>query len=85
MRTIELKSLSKVVRNRVLQALDEPVLVTDQGDPILVIRNLLDDDVADELIAQHPDFESSIERARQQKRSGQVKTLAELRHKYESE
>ncbi len=39
----------------------------------------------DELIAQHPDFRASVERARRQKVAGQVKTLAELRQKYASE
>jgi hypothetical protein len=39
-------------------------------------------DVADELIVQHPDLAASVERARQQKAAGQVKTLAEVRRKY---
>jgi hypothetical protein len=85
MRTIALESLSMAVRSRVLKAIEEPVLLTDNGEPILVVRSLLDDDVADELIAQHPAFQASVERARQQKAAGQVKTLAELRQKYASE
>ena len=84
MTTIALENLSKVVRDQVLQALQEPVLVTDEGKPILVVRNLLEDDVADDLIARHPAFRASIERARQQKAEGKVKTLAELRAKYNS-
>ena len=84
MTTIALENLSKAVRDQVLQALQEPVLVTDEGKPILVVRNLLEDDVADDLIAQHPAFKASIQRARQQKAEGKVKTLAELRAKYDS-
>ena len=38
--------------------------------------------LADELIAQNPAFQASVERARQQKTAGKVRTLAELREKY---
>ena len=82
MKEIALSSLSKATRSRILQAIEEPVLVTDDGEPILIIRGLLEDDVLDELIAQHPAFQESLERARQQKAAGQVKTLKELRQKY---
>jgi hypothetical protein len=51
MTTIALESLGKTVRDQVLQALQEPVLVTDDGRPILVIRSLLDDEAIDDLIA----------------------------------
>ena len=85
MTTIALESLSKTVRDQVLQALQGPVLVTDDGKPILVVRSLLDDEAVDDLIAQHPAFKASIKRARQQKAMGQVKTLAELREKYKVE
>lgn len=85
MRTIALESMSKAMRSHVMKAIEGPVLVTDRGEPILVVRSLLDDDVADELIAQHPAFRASVERARRQKAAGQVKTLAELRQKYASE
>lgn len=82
MTTIALENLSKTVRDQVLKALQEPVLLTDEGKPILVVRNLLEDDVADDLIVRHPAFKASIQRARQQKAEGKVKTLAELRAKY---
>jgi hypothetical protein len=86
MRTIALESLSKDLRKRVLRALDEPILLTDGGEPVFVVRRIMDDDeIIDELIAQHPAFEASLERARQQKSAGQVKTLAELRQKYAAE
>lgn len=85
MTTIALESLGKTVRDQVLQALQGPVLVTDDGKPILVVRSLLDDEAVDDLIAQHPAFKASIERARQQKATGKVKTLAELREKYTAE
>lgn len=82
--TIALENLDKAVRDHVLKALQEPVLVTDGGKPILVVRNLLEDDVADDLIARHPTFKGSIRRARQQKAEGKVTTLDELWAKYSS-
>ena len=57
----------------------EPVLITEQGEPILVIRSLLEDDLADELITQHPDFQASIARARAQKARGETRSLEDLR------
>lgn len=85
MTTIALESLSETLRKQILKAIEEPVLLTDHGDPIFVVRNLLEDDLADELIAQHPAFQASVEHARQQKAAGKVKTLAELREKYRAE
>jgi hypothetical protein len=76
--------MSKAMRGEVLKAADEPVVVTERGRPILVVRNLLDDEVADEIIAQHPKFRASVERARRQKAEGQTTTLADLRGKYEA-
>lgn len=49
---------------------------------IVVIRNLLDDDDADDLIAMHPEFQQSIRNARRQKAAGLVRSLADLRQKY---
>jgi len=85
MRKVALERLSKGVRSLVLRAIEEPVLVTEAGEPILVVRNVLEDDVADELIVRHPEFRASIERARKQKAAGQAKSLAEMRKKYSLE
>ncbi len=85
MTTIALESLSETLRKQILKAIEGPVLVTDHGEPIFVVRSLLEDELADELIVQHPDFQASLERARQQKAAGQVKTPAELRAKYKAE
>jgi hypothetical protein len=82
MRTLRIESLDENMQRRLLKARQRPLLVTDQGSPVLVVRNLLDDDVADDLIAQNPEFRKTIRRARRQKALGHVKTLAELRRKY---
>jgi len=85
MNTIALETLSEALRQQILKAIEGPVVVTDHGEPLLVVRSLLEDEAVDELIAQHPAFQASIERARQQKSTGKVKTLSELREKYKVE
>ncbi len=85
MSVIELEELTDELQARMLKAMSEPVLVTQGDRPVLVIKSLLDDDAADELIAQHPGFQETIQRARQQKASGQVRRLAELRQEYDAE
>jgi PHD/YefM family antitoxin component YafN of YafNO toxin-antitoxin module len=85
MKVIALDELDTQLRSRILAAVTEPVLITEDDHPVLVIRSLLDDETADELIAQHPAFQETIERARQQKTAGQARKLAELRQKYGAE
>jgi hypothetical protein len=80
--TIELETLDVKLQDLIEAAHDEPLVLTRQGKPAYIVRSLLDDDLADDLIALHPEFIESIERARQQKEAGQTKTLAEIRAKY---
>ena len=65
--------------------MEELPAAASSSEPQAVPHNSSEDDLADELIAQHPAFQASIERARQQKAAGKVKTLAELREKYKVE
>ncbi len=82
MKTLEMESLDAALRRRIRKAKKEPLVVRYRGNPILVIRDFVDDDVADELIAQSPTFRRTVKLARKQKILGHVKTLAELRRKY---
>ena len=82
MQTLELNTLAAPLRDALRAANGEPLLLTDDGQPRYVVRRLVDDDLADEIIAQHPDFLASIQSARQQKAEGKVKALAEIRAKY---
>ena len=79
---IELETLDVSLQEVIEAAQDEPLVLTRQGKPVYVVRSLLDDDLADELIALNPDFIDSIKRARQQKAAGQTKTLTEIRAEY---
>jgi PHD/YefM family antitoxin component YafN of YafNO toxin-antitoxin module len=82
MRTLKIESLDEGMQRKMLKARQEPVVVTERGSPVLVVRNLLDDDMADDLIAQNPEFRKTIRLARKQKALGRVKSLAEVRRKY---
>lgn len=82
MKTIELGELDAQLRDRMLAAVEEPVLITEDDQPLLVLRSLLDDDALDDLIARHPAFQESIRRARRQKAEGRVRSVADLRAKY---
>ena len=84
MKAIALDELDAQLRDKMLAAIMEPVLITEHDHPVLVIRNLLEDDTADELIAQHPAFQETIRRARQQKMEGRVRRLADLRQEYDA-
>ena len=82
MKIVKMAQLDANARAQILAAINEPVLVVDDDRPLVVIRNLLDDDDADDLIAMHPEFQQSIRNARWQKAAGLVRSLADLRQKY---
>ena len=84
MKTVELETLDARLQGQILAAVAEPILITDMKQPVLVIRRLLDDDVADDLIAQNPAFLETILRARQQKTAGRARRLEDVRQKYEA-
>lgn len=72
----------------------ERVMVTRRGKPVVAFVSLedlefiekvldaLEDGLADELIAQNPEFQASIERALEHKADGKTRSLAEIREKY---
>ena len=82
MKTLKIESLDLDLQRRIRRAKKEPLILTDRGSPVLVVRDLLADDVVDDLIAESPEFRRTIQLARKQKALGQVKTLAEVRRKY---
>ena len=84
MKTIELDTLDVRLQDRILAAVAEPVVIMEKQRPVLVIRSLLDDDVADDLIARHPAFLDTIRQARQQRAAGRVRRIEDVRKKYEA-
>ena len=82
MKTLQMESLDPSLQKKIRRARRGPLVLTDHGNPAFVVRDLLDDDVADDLIAENPTFRKTIQLARKQKALGQTKTLAEIRRKY---
>ena len=78
----ELENLDARLREAVHTSGRGPVLLTENGRPKYVIRNLEDDDVVDELLAQNPEFLEPIRITRQQIADGKALSLAEVRAKY---
>jgi stage III sporulation protein SpoIIIAA len=79
---MKIETLDEGLQRRILKAKREPLVLTAEGNAVLVVRNVLDDDVVDDLIVENPEFRRTIELARKQKAQGLVKTLAEVRRKY---
>lgn len=82
MKRLKIETLDNESQRKILKAKRKRLVLTAQGSPVLVVRNVLDDDVADDLIAENPEFRRTIELARKQKAEGLVKSLTELRRKF---
>ena len=80
--TFEVEKVDAALRDTILAARNGFVLLTQKGQPAFVICGLDNEDLIDDLIAANPDFLETIGRARQQKREGKVKTLAEVREQF---
>jgi hypothetical protein len=81
----EVENLDARLREAVHMSDRGPVLLTENGRPRYVIRDLNDDDVIDDLLAQNPKFLESISVARQHIAEGKVLSLAEVRAKYSTQ
>ena len=79
--TLALEQVDAKLRKAISDAGRRPLVITRHGQPAYILRDVLDDDLADELIAQNPDFLQSIRTARQQKNEGRVKPLNKVRAK----
>jgi hypothetical protein len=53
---IEIETLDLSLQDIIEAAHNEPLVLTREGKPVYVVRSLLEDDLADDLIALHPDF-----------------------------
>ena len=77
-----MESMDPGLQRKIRRAKKEPLILTDRGSPVLVARDLLDDDLADDSIAEKPEFRRTIQLARKEKALGHVNTLTEIRRKY---
>lgn len=62
----------------------QPIAIVEAGKPVGFLIGLLDpDDWWEECLLKHPKFLSHVAEQRRQLRSGQGKTLEEIRSRYE--
>jgi hypothetical protein len=61
------------------QAQRSPLLVRSEKGPALVIRPVVDDDLADDLLPANPRFRASIRRARRNRAAGKGLSLKKVR------
>ena len=79
LKTVSTKQLSEETSKIIGQTRKGPVLVRDASGNTLVLRRLIDDELADELLVKHPKFRASIRRARRRLAAGKGIPLAEVR------
>jgi hypothetical protein len=79
LRTVSVEELGLDTGKIVRLAHKQAVLVRSPGQPTLVLRKLVDDDLADELVTRHPAFRASIRKARKNLAEGKGIPLAEVR------
>ena len=80
-KTVSVDELELKTRKVVALARRNPVLVCAPGQPTLVLRRVVDDDLADELVCQHPSVRASVRQARKDCAEGRGISLAETRRK----
>jgi hypothetical protein len=81
LKTISIEELAMETAKVVGQARKGPVLLRSPGQATLVLRPLVDDDIADELVIANPAFRASIRRARRRRRAGRGIPLLEARRR----
>lgn len=81
LKTVSVEQLALETGRVVAQARKGPVLVQAAGQPTLVLRHLVDDDLADELLARNPEFRASIRKARKNRVEGKGISLARARRR----
>jgi hypothetical protein len=63
------------------EARKTPVVVRSPGKASLILRRLVDDDAADELLIRSPSFRATIRAARRRRSAGKGIPLAEARRR----
>ena len=81
LKTVTVEQLALETRKVVREARKRPVVVQSTGQPSLILRPLLDDDAADDLLVQNPRLRASIRAARRRHAAGKSIPLAEVRRR----
>ena len=80
-KTVTVEQLALETVKVVNEARKRPVVVRDGAKAVLVLRPLVDDDAADELLVLSRSFRSSIRAARRRRAAGKGIPLADVRRR----
>ena len=81
LKTITVEQLAMETGKIVTEARKHPVVVSAAGKPSLILRPLVDDEAAEELLLQSAPFRASIRGARRQRAAGKGISLSEARRR----
>ena len=84
LKTVTVEQLGLETEKVVNAARKHPVVVKSNGKPSLILRPLLDDDAADELLVQNPRFRAGIRAARRRHAAGKSIPLSQVRKRFQS-
>ena len=79
LKTVTVEQLASDTRKLVNDARKRPIVVQSAGKSPLILRALVDDDAADELLIRNPRFRAGIRAARRRHAAGKSVPLAEVR------
>jgi hypothetical protein len=81
LKTVSVKQLARETETVVTEARKRPVVVRDGRKVALILRPLVDDDTADELLLRSPSFRNSVRAARRRRAAGKGISLAQARRR----
>ena len=81
LKTVSVEQLGLETGKAVNEARRRPVVVSAAGKPALILRPLVDDDAADELLLHSRGFRAGIRAARRRRAAGKGIPLAEARRR----
>lgn len=79
--TVSVEELAMETAKVIRAARRGPVIVRGAGEAALILRRLVDDDAADDLLAQSAAFRRDVRAARQRRAAGKGIPLAEARRR----
>ena len=81
LKAITVEQLALETEKTVNDARKHPIVVRAAGKPALILRPLIDDEAADELLLQSGSFRASIRAARRRRAAGKGISLADARQR----
>ena len=81
LKTISIDELASKTRAVVGRAQKQPVLIRGSNGKTLILRRVIEDDLVDDLLLQHPGFRASLKAGMRRAAKGEGIPLAEARRR----